>query len=67
MFEVTIADGLSAGAFRVRDVKLAALAVVTMCSGVASWYRRSGPLQIDQIVAAYRELSLNAVSCAPRR
>ncbi len=64
MFEAAVGAGLGAGAFAARDPKLAALAVITMCTGVASWYRESGPLDVDEIVATYRELSLNAVGYA---
>jgi hypothetical protein len=35
-----------------------------MCTAVASWYRRSGPLSTDEIVDLYRELALNTLGLA---
>jgi AcrR family transcriptional regulator len=48
-----IADGCACGAFAVPDVKIAALALVQMCTGVAHWYAPGGRLSLDQVSAAF--------------
>jgi AcrR family transcriptional regulator len=66
MFDELIGPGVADGVFNVDEPALASRAVVTMCTGVANWYQRSGPLSPDDIVRVYRELVLNTLGFAGR-
>jgi AcrR family transcriptional regulator len=67
MFDDVVEPGVAAGVFNVGDAGLASRAIVTMCTGVANWYQRSGPLPPEQIVQGYRDLTLNALGYTGRR
>jgi AcrR family transcriptional regulator len=60
-FDVAVAAGVEAGAFEVPAVKEASRAIVTMCTAVATWYHRKGPLAPAEVVAIYRQLARNIV------
>lgn len=53
-----LADGVRDGAFEVRDLKLATIAVLMMCSGVSDWFAAHGRLSPENIVDAYSEMVL---------
>jgi len=53
IWEEAIAAGVAAGVFAVPDVKIAALALVQMCTGVAHWYSPGGRLPLEAISAAF--------------
>ncbi|MFW5419496.1 TetR family transcriptional regulator [Nocardiopsis sp. CNT-189] len=53
-----IADGCDRGAFSVPDRRLARMAALEMCSGVAKWYSPSGPLDLGAVSAAHAVLVL---------
>ncbi len=57
----TLRDGSSAGVFAVVDARLTRLALLDMCSGVAAWYRQSGPAGIKEIQLQFAELALRLV------
>jgi len=61
IFDGVVEDGVSAGIFPVAEPLEASRAIVTMCTAVASWYRRTGPMAAQQIVDTYRDLALNMV------
>jgi AcrR family transcriptional regulator len=48
-----IAAGIGSGAFEVPDAKVAAMALMQMCTGVAHWYSPRGRLTLDQVSAAF--------------
>lgn len=58
LWEDTIAAGSKNGDFHVPDVKLATLALVEMCSGVAYWYSPNGRLSLDAISKGFVEMAL---------
>jgi AcrR family transcriptional regulator len=64
LFRQAVDAGALVGEFSVSERSVATHAVVTMCTAVASWYRRSGPLSTDEIVDLYRELALNTLGLA---
>jgi AcrR family transcriptional regulator len=64
LFRQAVDAGALVGEFSVSERSVATQAVVTMCTAVASWYRRSGPLSTDEIVDLYRELALNTLGLA---
>jgi AcrR family transcriptional regulator len=61
MFDEAVQAGVDAGAFGVEWPREASRAIVTMCTAVATWFRRGGPLTAEQIVEIYRQLARNAV------
>lgn len=60
-FNQVIEEGIEAGIFDVRHPHIAAVALASMCTAVATWYRRDGELAPDDVVALYRDLALDLV------
>jgi AcrR family transcriptional regulator len=58
IWEETIADGVRAGVFSVPDAKIAAIALLEMCTGIAHWYSPSGRRTLDQICTDYVAMTL---------
>ncbi|MEA2393030.1 MAG: hypothetical protein QOJ82_921 [Solirubrobacteraceae bacterium] len=61
IFDTVIAEGVAAGVFDIEPHRDASRAMVTMCTAVATWYRRSGPRPAQEIVEIYRQLARNIV------
>lgn len=61
LFLNTILAGIEAGVFHVDYPQQAARAVLAMCTAVATWYRRSGPLTVNDVVEQYTALARNLV------
>lgn len=57
IWEDAIAEGVRTKAFGVPDVKLAALALLEMCTGVAQWYSPRGRLSLDKISDTYVDMA----------
>lgn len=53
-----IASGVRSGAFEVPDARVAAMAMVQMCTGVAHWYSPRGRLTLDQVSAAFVTMAM---------
>lgn len=58
--------GVAAGEFTIGDVRLAAKAVLMMCSGVSDWFGPGGRLGGDAIAAHYVAMALRMVGAASR-
>src|SRR5688572_12783501 len=56
VFRGLLATGVRAGAFQVSDVKLTAMAILTMCTGVATWFADHGRLGPEAIADRYAEI-----------
>ncbi len=65
-FDDVVLPDVAAGVFVVTEPELASRAIVTMCTSVAFWYQRTGPLSPDDIVRTYRELALNTLGFSER-
>ena len=65
LFDSVIQDGVTVGLLQVANPQMASRALVTMCTAVASWYRRSGPATPDEIVAEYRSLARSLLGISP--
>lgn len=61
IFENVVEEGLRTGAFTTTHGAGATRAILTMCAGVAQWYRPDGPLSRDQISAQYADYALGIV------
>jgi len=59
---VTIAEaGVASGDFHIADVHQAVTAVLTMCAGIALWFRADGRLSARDIAESYGIYALNLV------
>jgi AcrR family transcriptional regulator len=65
VFRDMVAAGVKASVFEVPDLKLAVIAILTMCTGVAAWFSEHGRLDADAIVDCYTEMIVRSVSAAP--
>ena len=67
--EALFADVIGRGAltrrFQVADRRLACLALLEMCNGVANWYRPSGRLTVAQVQERYVEFACRLVGTEP--
>lgn len=54
----TVAAGIDAGSFDVPDPRLATLALLGMCTEVATWYRPRGPLTPEALGLQFADMSL---------
>ncbi|MET8049618.1 TetR/AcrR family transcriptional regulator [Streptosporangium sp. NPDC005286] len=55
--------GCAAQVFRVPDVKVARLALLEMCTGVARWYSPRGVLSLTEIASAHAAMALAMLGC----
>ena len=57
-----LAEGVSEGAFDVVDVQVATFAILSLLTGLCTWYRPGGRLTREAIVAAHEKLVLSGVT-----
>lgn len=65
LFKQTIARGLKTGQFHCTHPAEANLAILTMCTAVAGWYRAGGPTPATAIADRYAQLALRMVGLGP--
>lgn len=53
--------GSTSGVFRLRDPRVAAMAIIGMLTGVVNWYRADGRLSFADVEAIYLDLVLQSV------
>ncbi|MEJ2866472.1 TetR family transcriptional regulator [Actinomycetospora sp. OC33-EN08] len=63
MFDRVVRDGARSGEFTTTHPDDAARFITIACTGVATWYRRGGPLTDDDVVVRHRAIALDAVGC----
>jgi AcrR family transcriptional regulator len=56
-------EGVEKSAFAETENRLASIAILTMCTAVASWYRPDGPLSPEEVAAAYTRFVLRMIGC----
>lgn len=61
LMDAVIGKGAESGVFGTRFPREAGLAVITMCTGVAQWFRQDGPLTPEGLAERYREIARMAV------
>lgn len=61
VFRSLLTAGVRAGLFQVPDVRLTAMAILTMCTGVATWFLHGGRLAPESIADRYVELIARSV------
>jgi len=57
-----LAEGVSEGVFEVVDIQVATFAIIALLTGLCAWYRPSGRLSKEAIVATHEKLVLSGVS-----
>jgi AcrR family transcriptional regulator len=66
VFRGLLSVGARAGVFQVADVRLTAMAILTMCTGVATWFQDRGRLAPEAIADRYVEMILRSVTRHPK-
>lgn len=61
-----ISAGAESGAFDVRDEKLSALSVLTLCSSVSTWFRAGGDYSAEYVAEGIAATVLRMVGCRNR-
>jgi AcrR family transcriptional regulator len=61
----TVSAGVKQGDFTTAHPADACRAILTMCQGVATWYRPDGPMQPSEIARLYTGFCLGVVGHAP--
>jgi|SRR5690625_1949631 len=56
-------EGESEGVFHFEDKHVSSFAIISLCTGVAHWYRNSGRLSVDEVADKYAILGSNMVLC----
>jgi len=57
IFIQIIEEGITSGGIIVNDVKLVAIAILQMCTGVSHWFKEDGLLSMEEIVDEYISFS----------
>ncbi len=60
-----LTDGVRAGVFEPLDPKLAAFAVISMCTNVGIWYRPDGRLTLSEVARSYATMATRLVGAPP--
>ncbi|MGI3168000.1 TetR family transcriptional regulator [Pseudooceanicola sp. C21-150M6] len=55
-------QGQAAEAFRIRDIRIATMALIAMLTGVNTWFRQTGRLRLEEIEEIYRDLAFRLVA-----
>lgn len=61
MYARILERGTRTGSFALTDVRLARLALLEMCNGVANWYRPGGRVEVDELQERYVEFTCRMV------
>ncbi len=60
-----LSEGMERGIFRQTDVKVTAYAVIAMCTEVATWFRPTGRLTVQQVIEIYTRMITQGLLEAP--
>ena len=60
-----LSEGVSDGTFEVADIQVATFAIISLLTGLCSWYRPGGRLTKEAIVAAHEKLVMSGVMPSP--
>ena len=63
--EAILRDGIAEHDFDVPDTKLATLALISMLTGVNTWYREGGRLSLEKVEGIYWDMTRKAVASVP--
>ncbi|WP_406318913.1 TetR/AcrR family transcriptional regulator [Streptosporangium sp. NBC_01639] len=65
IFAKVIERGARTGVFQLTDLRLARLALLEMCNGVANWYRPDGRLAVTDVQDRFAEFACRLVGVPP--
>lgn len=65
LMDEIIQRGMDEGVFLAAHAHEASMAVITMCTGVAQWYRTDGPLSPRDLAERYRPIAARAIGYCP--
>jgi len=54
-FQALIQQGADEGVFKKRDIKVLSYAIITMCTAVCTWFKKSGRLSGEEVAQIYTE------------
>lgn len=61
LWSIVLKEGKEAGEFTINNTKITSYALISLCTGVAHWYREDGELSIEEIAEQYAMLGLKMV------
>ena len=64
LWQEAIDAGCADGVFHVRAPKVARLALLEMCGGIARWYTPDGPVPLEDLALRYAEMALGVLGAA---
>lgn len=56
LLQSLLREGIEQGVLRPSDVKVTSYAVIAMCTEVASWFRSSGRMTVQQVIDIYSQI-----------
>jgi AcrR family transcriptional regulator len=56
LMQKLLQEGMEQGILRQTDVKVSSYAIIAMCTEVASWFRTSGRLTVQQVIDIYTQM-----------
>jgi AcrR family transcriptional regulator len=56
LLQKLLQEGIEQGILRQTDVKVSSYAIIAMCTEVASWFRPSGRLSVQQVIDIYAQM-----------
>jgi len=62
MLRALLAEGVHAGEFQIDDVRLTAIGILTMCSGVSDWFTGRGRLTAHKVAERYVDMVVRLVT-----
>lgn len=62
LFVQMIGDGVESGALECREPRVATRALLLACTGVALWFKPSGPLSLPDVAELHVDLVLNSLN-----
>jgi AcrR family transcriptional regulator len=65
LWQQAIDDGCADGVFGVVNSRVARLALLEMCSGVARWYQPQGSIPLEELALRYGEMALGLLGAQP--
>src|SRR5450759_2880632 len=65
LLQELLRDGMERGVFRKIDVKVSSYAIIAMCTEVATWFRSSGRLSVQQVIDMYSQLITQGLLTSP--
>jgi len=65
LVQCLLQEGMEQGVLRPTDSKVASYALIAMCTEVASWFRSSGRLTVQQVIEIYRHIVAEGVLLHP--